>query len=541
MPHRCGSIDDMDPTEPTPDTRDGRPTQGGSSTGRGSRPGPDGSDPGRRDGSDRPERRDQAERRERRDGSTGAGSAPFGLPVLAELPELAGVLRRLVDVDRLLAEVIDTLVPLQDAGVVERTTGVGIDGWLSLVARRTGSDVRMLTSAVAACRRFPSLHHAFSAGQLSWAQLRAVALKLDRVAHADELGLDARIADAIASCEAAEPDALARMIGWAIAELTPPPAEEGPRPAGWEGFLHLQPRLDGSGGSFYGEADPVAFALLDATTAPASPPPVAPTRDGFAGPADPERAAAAARSVGRARLRRLLDHLAATTRDPASAGDTDGGGRGGDGVLPGTRMLLRVELDTLLGDERLPAQLLTTLAGGAMHVDAATARHLADAGGPLRLVVTDHGHVVGVGRSTRVPPEWLRDTILALHDTCSAPGCDRPSLTAQIDHAIPWEHGGMTDAANCAPLCAHDNRTKGPGGWHATGAADGTRRWHHPRSGLQVTTHPTTTRLPSRRRNAGPRPPDDPPHRARDGTVDRSSLATLQPPRPPPPDRPPPD
>jgi hypothetical protein len=445
---------------------------------------------------------------ERVPGSDRDEAAPFGLPVLAELPELAGLLQRLVDVDRLLADVVDTMVVLADTGQVEAATGVGLDGWISLVARRTGADVRMLTCVVRVCRRLPSVHRAFSAGRISWAQLRAVALQTDRVPQHDDLGLDARIADAVTRCEEAEPDALARMVRWILAEHTPE-VDQPPRPDGVEGFLHLQPRLDGSGGTVYGDLDPLAFAVVDAATAPSAAD-VAPTREGFAGPADFVASRHAARSLGRRRLANLLDRLThACTDEPGRAEDATPSmaGHGGDrtGPLPAPTLLLRTELDTLLGADALPSQLLTTLAGGAVQVDAATARRLADLGGPLRLIVTNRGRVVGVGRRTSTPPGWLRDALLAVHDTCTAPGCDRAALTAQVDDAIPWPAGGPTDAANCAPLCGHDNHHKERAGWRATGRSDGTRHWHHPRSGLRTTTYPASARPPRRREDPPPR------------------------------------
>jgi hypothetical protein len=95
-----------------------------------------------------------------------------------------------------------------------------------------------------------------------------------------------------------------------------------------------------------------------------------------------------------------------------------------------------------------------------MHLDAHAARRLADAGAEIRLIVTDRGRIVGVGRQSRVPPGWLRDATLSLHDTCTAPGCDRAALSAHTDHAVPWDAGGHTDIGNCGPLCGHDNHTK---------------------------------------------------------------------------------
>jgi 5-methylcytosine-specific restriction endonuclease McrA len=245
------------------------------------------------------------------------------------------------------------------------------------------------------------------------------------------------------------------------------------------------------------------------------------TRDAFGGQADPVAAEDAVRTAGRRRLTNLLAHLTAVQAGhtsglaPGGASDPDAGGppedrddaTGFDELWPerpAPTLLLRAELDTFLGRSGQGAQLLTTLAGGAMHVDAATARRLAEHVHGLRLIVTDGGRVVGVCRRTSRPPRFLVDAIRAVHDTCSAPGCDRPVLTCQVDHAVPSSHGGPTDVANCGPLCGHDNRDKERAGWRARGEPDGTRHWHHPRSGLRVTTHPATKRPP-------PSLPDDPP------------------------------
>jgi hypothetical protein len=273
-------------------------------------------------------------------------SAPFGFPILAELPELAAVLSDLREVDRLLARVIDTLIVLQDDGEVERVTGVAVEHWLSIVAGRTGADVRMLRCAVRACRRLPSLYGAFSDGSISWAQTRAVALRTDRVSLLDDDALDAAVADAVEACEGSDPDALARMVGWAISAMMPV-SDPGTTSTEREGFLNLQPRLDGSGGTAYAELDGVSFALLDAVTASGGPLTGAPTRDRFGGPTDPDAAAEASRVSGRRRLANLIDHLSGARS--AGPGGASAAGEGGGRTEPGpvqVNLLLRAELDT---------------------------------------------------------------------------------------------------------------------------------------------------------------------------------------------------
>jgi hypothetical protein len=106
---------------------------------------------------------------------------PFGLPVLEEVPELAGLLEDLTAIDRLVVRVIDTLILAEDTSLSEAATGLPIERWLAGLAGRTRSDRQMLQTAAQACRRLPGVHGAFRAGRLSWAQLRAIALRIQRL------------------------------------------------------------------------------------------------------------------------------------------------------------------------------------------------------------------------------------------------------------------------------------------------------------------------------------------------------------------------
>lgn len=400
---------------------------------------------------------------------------PFGLPVLAELPELATALQALVAADRALVTAIDHLVRLRTSGLVEAATGVGLDGWLGIVARRTGSDRRMLLTVAETLGRLPQLHRCFSAGELSWAQLRVVVLQVHRWCdQVDTAELDTALAGAVSAAEDLEPDALASMVRWVVADRLPDEVRV-ERPV--DERLILQPRLDGTGGGVVGELGPVGFAALDAATRPPS----------------------GADRPGRHRAQALT----ALCLDAGSR--TDGGGGQGTGSGSRVHLLLRAELDTLLGLDDRPAQLLTSLAGGAMWTDADTARDLAATAGSMRLIVTRDGATVGIGRSSRDVAASLRDAVLSLHDTCTAPGCTRPSLTADVDHARPWAEGGTTDVGNLAPLCPHHNRGAGRRAWQVDQRPDGTRVWHHPATGL------TTTTRPDRPPNDASVPPDRPP------------------------------
>jgi len=464
---------------------------------------------------------------------------PFGLPVLSEVPQLAMLLQDLRKVDRLLADAIDAILLLEDTGLAEATTGVGLDTWLSIVGRRTGADTRMLRTAAGIMRRIPTLHGAFRTGAVSWAQVRSVVLAVRPLPGHLDARVDAAIGDALASSHRnghqVEPDALTRTIRWHLAAIDPTEVEDGEVEAERAEYLALQPRLDGTGGRFWGELGPTNFALLDAAVNLGRSD--AGTDDhgairtpGVSGDSAPTPVAAA----GRARLHRLIDHLERSlSLELGSDPDHPGAPTISGPMRSRVQLLLRADLSTLLDRDQTPAWLLTTLLGGHVRVAATTARRLIDErGADLRTIILDDtGSVVGVGRRARIGPDWLKDTTLALHDTCTSPGCDVAARVCETDHARSWHPSrpqdapGLTDIDQLAPSCSRHNLTKERQGWVVTQRADGTRRWHHPRSGLTTTTvpirgHPPSDRPPSVDAPPGapPEPPSTTPRDPRHGT-----------------------
>lgn len=194
-----------------------------------------------------------------------------------------------------------------------------------------------------------------------------------------------------------------------------------------------------------------------------------------------------------------------TDPDPRSTSPRTGTTAGAGGHLR-PLLLLRANLASLLDRDQTPARLLTTSLGGHVRVTADTARRLIDErGADLRtVIIDDHGSIVGVGRRRRVPPGWLRETLAAVHDTGTAPGCDAAARGSDIDHALPWfparpgDRLGRTDGDELGPLCRPDNRGKERDSWRAAQLADGSRRWTHERSGLATRTLPATWRPPPR-------------------------------------------
>jgi hypothetical protein len=440
-----------------------------------------------------------------RDVGSDVEEAPFGLPVLAELPELAAVLDRLTVADDALLDAVVGLADLLACDRVETTTGVGVEHWLSIVARMTRMDRRLLLRTCRLLGRLPSLDAAVRGHRVSFAQVRGLTIALRSAPRRLDDQVDAVLAgllDGLDGFDRPDPDVLVRQVADALDELDADDLAAREQGATAGRYLQLQPRLDGTGGRVVGDLDAAGLALLDAATTPTA------------------AQAAQAGSHGAARADLLLARLTGST--PTDRPDDTEGRAGAEAdphawmqTLTPPRLLLRLPFDTLC-DDRVPADLLTTLVGGRLRLTSAAARRLAEAAGArLRaIVIDDDGTVLGVGRTTRQPPGFLRDAIAALHDTCTGPGCQMPACSAQIDHATPWwptrpdQPPGTTDLDNLGPLCATTNRAKETGGWRLTQTLAGTRTWTHPRTGLTTTTIPTTWRPTGdpRRRRRSPRP-----------------------------------
>ena len=137
---------------------------------------------------------------------------------------------------------------------------------------------------------------------------------------------------------------------------------------------------------------------------------------------------------------------------------------------------LTIDLPTLLGLADSPGEL-----SGYGPIPASIARALA-ADGNWRRLITEPitGHLLEYGRETYQPPQALVDFLLARDRTCRFPGCRQPAQRGDIDHAISWEEGGNTDAANLGLLCRRHHRLKTHDGWSIVSKEDGSCTWRSP-------------------------------------------------------------
>ena len=72
----------------------------------------------------------------------------------------------------------------------------------------------------------------------------------------------------------------------------------------------------------------------------------------------------------------------------------------------------------------------------------------------LRFVLTDEdGDALGIGRSSRVIPAWLRDQVLRRDGyRCTFPGCEARRFV-DVHHIQHWAHGGPTQLHNLGTAC----------------------------------------------------------------------------------------
>lgn len=143
---------------------------------------------------------------------------------------------------------------------------------------------------------------------------------------------------------------------------------------------------------------------------------------------------------------------------------------------------------------------------GVGRVSAETARRIGCDATTVTLLEDQLGRPLGVGRSSRTVPRWLRRGALQRRDRgrCRFPGCcARRFIDAH--HIWHWADGGPTDLDNLVLLCRFHHRLVHEVGYAIRVNAPGDFTFLRP-DGSEVPDHvePVTgTPLPSRRRTAG--------------------------------------
>lgn len=137
---------------------------------------------------------------------------------------------------------------------------------------------------------------------------------------------------------------------------------------------------------------------------------------------------------------------------------------------------LRVDLETLMRLSENPGEL-----AGYGPVIADIARHVTEQQhhSEWRFTVTDPdtGLPVANGTTRRRPTAHQRRAVETRNPTCVFPGCRMPATNCDLDHRVPWSHGGETTTSNLGPLCRHHHIIKTRAGWTLQQLPDGTHQW----------------------------------------------------------------
>ncbi len=141
----------------------------------------------------------------------------------------------------------------------------------------------------------------------------------------------------------------------------------------------------------------------------------------------------------------------------------------------------------------------------------AVARALA-LGGTWSRLITDPetGIVRDIGRARYRPPADLADLVRARDRTCTRPGCAASASSCDLDHTIPWQHGGTTAEHNLAALCPADHALKTAGAYSVTQVGPGTYDFRLPSGHVYRRNADGTTTQMSR--SDGAQPDDRPAH-----------------------------
>jgi len=340
---------------------------------------------------------------------------------------------------------------LADADV-EASTGLSPEILLSLRARRTFSEARIMVHAATTLHAMPLTRAAFARGDLSWGQVRGIVAAVRYVDAAGRGQIDDLIART--NTRDSDPDELLSRVDDAVASARADLHLAREDRAIERGFLAVQGRLDGSA-SFYGEADAQSTAtLLEALDAQAEDP-------------------VAAEDEAPTRATQRFDALIGICESSLNGGRTHT-------TRPRPRLLATIDLDELTRTGRTQgARLLWNLAGRpATLTPLATEMLLCDA--TIVPVVFDGARPAAVGDAMSPISSKLRAALIARDGGCRFPGCRAPVAWCDAHHIRARIHEGPTVIDNLILLCRRCHRRVHRFGWkielHGDGAIGFSRR-----------------------------------------------------------------
>lgn len=135
-----------------------------------------------------------------------------------------------------------------------------------------------------------------------------------------------------------------------------------------------------------------------------------------------------------------------------------------------------IDLPTLLGLAENPGEL-----AGYGAIPASVAREIASDAKWKRFITEPlTGNLLDYGRESYLPPQALKDFLIARDRRCRFPGCRRSAHLSDLDHAKSWELGGETSPTNLGALCRRHHRLKTHAGWKIESFSDGSCTWTSP-------------------------------------------------------------
>jgi hypothetical protein len=107
------------------------------------------------------------------------------------------------------------------------------------------------------------------------------------------------------------------------------------------------------------------------------------------------------------------------------------------------------------------------------------ARRILLTAGFSALVLGTDGQPLYLGRKVRCATTHQRRALNARYRTCVVVGCDIPAGLCELDHAVGWVNGDLSDVDKLAPLCHFHNKWKyeHPDRIHITVGCDGRYRY----------------------------------------------------------------
>ncbi len=115
----------------------------------------------------------------------------------------------------------------------------------------------------------------------------------------------------------------------------------------------------------------------------------------------------------------------------------------------------------------------------------------------LHRVLIVEGQVIDRGRALRLASPNLRDAMVVRDRGCRFPCCHAPTAWVHAHHLTHWNHGGATDLANLAGLCATHHGVVHRHGWNLELRPDGTLVFTRPDATVLTSPPPRLRRRPA--------------------------------------------